>query len=161
RGCRPTAEHSSKPCSLDRRSSRSGTENRNAESGCYAIAGLRHGGLSLHIARPRGRTMKQIMPTLGRRSALAIVAVASSLVLGQNKADTGMTTDIPGAQPNIHVVAPVADGQWTMPAGDYGNTRYSPLDQINTTNVHNLHVVGEVSTGILHGHEGSPLVVGD
>lgn len=105
--------------------------------------------------------MKQIIPALGRRSALAIVVVASSLVLGQNKPSSGMTTDIPGAQPNIHLVAPVADGQWTMPAGDYGNTRYSPLDQINTANIHNLHVVGEVSTGVLQGHEGSPLVVGD
>ena len=105
--------------------------------------------------------MKQINPVLCRHSVLAIVAVASGLVLGQNKAGSGATTDIPGAQPNIHLVAPVADGQWTMPAGDYGNTRYSPLDQINTTNIHNLHVVGEVSTGVLHGHEGSPLVVGD
>ena len=40
-----------------------------------------------------------------------------------------MTTDIPGALPNIHLVSPVANGQWTMPAGDYGNTRYSPLRQ--------------------------------
>ena len=37
-------------------------------------------------------------------------------------------TNIPGALPNIHIVSPVADGQWTMPAGDYGNLRYSPLE---------------------------------
>ena len=48
---------------------------------------------------------------------------------------------VPGSQPNIHLVAPVANGQWTMPAGDYGNTRFSPLDKINTGNVQNLHVV--------------------
>jgi PQQ-dependent dehydrogenase (methanol/ethanol family) len=47
-----------------------------------------------------------------------------------------------------------------MPAGDYGNTRYSPLDKINATNVQNLHVVATYSTGIPHGHEGGPLVVG-
>ena len=53
----------------------------------------------------------------------------------------GMTTDVPGALPDIHLVSPVANGQWTMPAGDYGNTRYSPLNKINTGNVQNLHVV--------------------
>ena len=64
-----------------------------------------------------------------------------------------------GSQPNIHLVAPVANGQWTMPAGDYGNTRFSPLDKINTGNVQNLHVVATTSTGIPHGLEGQPLVV--
>jgi PQQ-dependent dehydrogenase (methanol/ethanol family) len=83
------------------------------------------------------------------------------LGVGQLKAQTqGMTTEIPGAIPNIHLVSPVADGQWIMPAGDYGNTRYSPLNKINTGNVANLHVVGVMSTGIPHGHEGGPLVVG-
>lgn len=72
----------------------------------------------------------------------------------------GSTNDVPGAQPGIHVIAPLAAGQWTMPAGDYGNTRYSPLDKINTSNVQNLHVVATYSTGIPHGHEGGPLVVG-
>ncbi len=27
------------------------------------------------------------------------------------------------------------DGQWTMPAKNYASTRYSTLDQINTSNV--------------------------
>jgi PQQ-dependent dehydrogenase (methanol/ethanol family) len=35
-----------------------------------------------------------------------------------------------------------------------------PLNQINTTNVQKLHIVGTISTGIPHGHEGQPLVVG-
>jgi PQQ-dependent dehydrogenase (methanol/ethanol family) len=71
-----------------------------------------------------------------------------------------MTNDIPGELPGIHLVSPVADGQWTQPAGDYANTRYSPLAQINTTNVQNLKMVGSMSTGIPHGFEGQPLVVG-
>ena len=66
---------------------------------------------------------------------------------------------VPGSRPNIQFVAPLASGQWTMPAGDYGNTRFSPLDSINTRNVQNLHVVATASTGIPHGHEGQPLVV--
>jgi PQQ-dependent dehydrogenase (methanol/ethanol family) len=72
----------------------------------------------------------------------------------------GSTSDIPGALPGVHIISPVANGQWTMPAGDYGNTRYSPLSQINSTNVQNLHIVATMATGIPHGHEGGPLVVG-
>ncbi len=34
------------------------------------------------------------------------------------------------------------------------------LSKINTQNVQNLHVVATASTGIPHGHEGQPLVVG-
>ena len=46
-----------------------------------------------------------------------------------------------------------------MPAGDYGNLRYSTLDSITTTNVKDLRVVTAVSTGVPRGHEGQPLVV--
>jgi len=50
---------------------------------------------------------------------------------------------------------------WAMPTGDYGNTRYSKLDQINASNAKNLQVAWTFSTGVLRGHEGGPLVVGD
>jgi lanthanide-dependent methanol dehydrogenase len=49
--------------------------------------------------------------------------------------------------------------EWVMPSGSYSATRYSKLDQINTRNVHNLHVAWTMSTGTLRGHEGQPLVV--
>jgi len=50
---------------------------------------------------------------------------------------------------------------WVMPAKDYANTRYSTLKQINTGNVGKLQVAWTFSTGVLRGHEGGPLVVGD
>ena len=50
---------------------------------------------------------------------------------------------------------------WASQAGDYANHRYSTLDQINQSNVANLQVAWTMSTGVLRGHEGSPLVVGD
>jgi len=53
-----------------------------------------------------------------------------------------------------------SDGEWTMPGRDYGGTRYSPLTDINTSNVSSLKVITTFSTGVLHGHEGQPLVVG-
>jgi PQQ-dependent dehydrogenase (methanol/ethanol family) len=51
--------------------------------------------------------------------------------------------------------------QWVMPTGDYANHRYSSLSQINAGNVAKMHPVWSFSTGVLRGHEGAPLVVGD
>ncbi len=51
--------------------------------------------------------------------------------------------------------------QWVIQTGDYANTRYSKLDQINKSNVKDLQVAWTFSTGVLRGHEGSPLVVGN
>ncbi len=50
---------------------------------------------------------------------------------------------------------------WVMPAGDYANTRYSKLNQINAANVGKLQVAWTFSTGVLRGHEGGPLIVGN
>src|ERR1700686_3965915 len=50
---------------------------------------------------------------------------------------------------------------WAMQAGDMYNQRYSKLNQINTQNVGKMQVAWLFSTGVLRGHEGSPLVVGD
>ncbi|MEN3375187.1 MAG: lanthanide-dependent methanol dehydrogenase [Hyphomicrobiales bacterium] len=51
--------------------------------------------------------------------------------------------------------------QWVMPAGNFANTRYSTLKQITADNVGKLQVAWTFSTGVLRGHEGNPLVVGD
>lgn len=53
------------------------------------------------------------------------------------------------------------DTQWALPGKDYAGTRYSTLDQINTWTVKKLKPVWSFSTGVLRGHEGAPLVVGD
>ncbi|HEY9453194.1 MAG TPA: lanthanide-dependent methanol dehydrogenase XoxF5 [Bradyrhizobium sp.] len=50
---------------------------------------------------------------------------------------------------------------WVMPAGDYANTRYSKLNQITAANVGKLQVAWTFSTGVLRGHEGGPLVIGN
>nr|WP_272904245.1 lanthanide-dependent methanol dehydrogenase XoxF5 [Xanthobacter agilis] len=51
--------------------------------------------------------------------------------------------------------------QWVLQTGDYANTRHSKLKQINADNVGKLQASWTFSTGVLRGHEGSPLVVGD
>jgi alcohol dehydrogenase (cytochrome c) len=78
--------------------------------------------------------------------AACMVAIASSP--GARAADAAK----PAAQD---------DGQWLMPAKDYASTRFSGLDQINAENVGGLQVAWTFSTGVLRGHEGAPLVVGD
>jgi lanthanide-dependent methanol dehydrogenase len=48
---------------------------------------------------------------------------------------------------------------WATQAGDMYNQRYSQLKQINTGNVGKMQVAWTFSTGVLRGHEGSPLVI--
>ncbi|WP_332876058.1 methanol/ethanol family PQQ-dependent dehydrogenase [Massilia sp. S19_KUP03_FR1] len=50
---------------------------------------------------------------------------------------------------------------WAMQAGGMANQRYSELKEINKDNAKTLQVAWTFSTGVLRGHEGGPLVVGD
>lgn len=77
------------------------------------------------------------------------------------KAETLPGADIPGAKPSIQMVSPVPNGEWTLPAGDLANTRFTPLAQITSANAGTLKLAGTFSTGVPRGHEGQPLVVGD
>ncbi len=51
--------------------------------------------------------------------------------------------------------------EWAQPNLNFSATRYSPLTQINNKNVKKLRVAWSFSTGVLRGHEGGPLVIGD
>ena len=50
---------------------------------------------------------------------------------------------------------------WVMPTGNYANHRYSELKQITADNVGKLQAAWTFSTGVLRGHEGGPLVIGN
>lgn len=66
------------------------------------------------------------------------------------------------AHANPDVEKNIADSKnWAMQAGDMYNQRYSKLNQINTSNAGKMQVAWTFSTGVLRGHEGSPLVIGD
>nr|WP_247714967.1 PQQ-dependent dehydrogenase, methanol/ethanol family [Qipengyuania mesophila] len=54
-----------------------------------------------------------------------------------------------------------SSGDWTSQAGDFANSRYSELSDINEKNVDQLKVAWTFSDGALYGHEGAPLVQGD
>ncbi len=49
--------------------------------------------------------------------------------------------------------------EWRSQARDYANTRYSPLDQINTDNAGKLRIAWTFSDATVGGHEAAPLVV--
>ncbi len=122
----------------------------------------RQAGRLLHCMQAAGRAV-----TVGAGFCMVVaLGPSAGMVLAQGKAGTaqdktGNMSPPAGSMPGFALVAPLADGQWTIPAGDYGNLRYSPLDKITTQNVQNLHVVAEEATGIPNGHEGQPLVVND
>ena len=64
------------------------------------------------------------------------------------------------AMANADVEKNIANSKnWAMQAGDMYNQRYSQLKQINTGNVGKMQVAWTFSTGVLRGHEGSPLVI--
>ena len=67
-----------------------------------------------------------------------------------------------GAWANDELMALSQDANnWAMWGRTYDGSRYSPLGQINKENASNLQVAWTFSTGVLRGHEGGPLVVGD
>src|SRR5262245_1214684 len=76
-----------------------------------------------------------------------------------NSSDSSKTANTASAIPLTP--AKDEDKQWTMANKDYSSTRYSTLNQINTDTVKNLKVSWTFSTGVLRGHEGGPLVIGD
>jgi lanthanide-dependent methanol dehydrogenase len=100
-----------------------------------------------------------------RRLLRAKLAAAVSLSLSLSCAQQATPQKTPVGQPaavgNATSPAQTEDGQWTMAAKDYANTRFSGLDQINAQNVNQLKLAWTFSTGSLRGHEGAPLVAGN
>src|SRR4051812_16143902 len=95
-----------------------------------------------------------------------LLSLFSALVLGGCKSKS--QSSAPGLEPGTtkagqpQASMPVAtqeDGNWIMPAKDYASTRYSGLDQINTSNAKDLKLAWTFSTGLTRGHEAAPLVV--
>jgi glucose dehydrogenase len=63
---------------------------------------------------------------------------------------------------NDSVVKAVANtDQWAIAGHDYGNTRFSPLSQINSDNASKLSLAYSFSLGSLRSNESSPIVIGN
>src|SRR5262245_17693601 len=52
-----------------------------------------------------------------------------------------------------------SDENWVMTGKNYDSNNYSPLKQVSKENVKQLKAAWSFSTGLLHGHEGTPRVV--
>lgn len=95
-----------------------------------------------------------------RRILLGLAAAATLLLGCKSSSERAEATDRRTAI-QISAVATPDDGQWLMASKDYANNRFSGLTEINAENVRNLQLAWTFSTGVLRGHEGAPLVVGD
>ena len=105
------------------------------------------------------------------RSPVALLALAAVTACADSGPASGSSgsarTNAPGTGsaapivPNatIAFTRPGPPGEWPMPGGDYSNSRYSELDQITPANAKQLRVSWALSTGVLRGHEGQPLVI--
>ena len=80
---------------------------------------------------------------------VVLLAAAATAVAGIASANDGV------------LEASADSSNWAMQLGNYEGQRYSTLDQINTGNVGDLQVKWTFSTGVLRGHEGGPIVIGD
>jgi glucose dehydrogenase len=105
------------------------------------------------------------------RQHIVSYCMASSLAALMLAPAAGAETNSRGGAPNATsspAAAPVGSelarlqhepANWPMQLGNYSGWRYTPLDQINRTNVKDLKIGWQVSTGVLRGHEGGPLVI--
>ena len=94
------------------------------------------------------------------RTAVTVLAgalLASPAAWAQGQMKNGSAANM---GPSLEKAASNPDN-WAMPTLDYANTRFSPLKQINASNASHLQVAWTFSTGVLRGHEGQPLVIGN
>ncbi|MGN6789519.1 MAG: methanol/ethanol family PQQ-dependent dehydrogenase [Rhodanobacteraceae bacterium] len=97
-----------------------------------------------------------------KRFAVAMVLAAACIATAQvrTQAKNPPSSAQPAAEQNLEQLSH-DPADWPMPGKNYAGTRFSKLVQINAQNVGNLAVAWTFSTGVLHGHEAAPIVVGD
>ena len=89
--------------------------------------------------------------TFGTRGFLAGISMIAMLAAAT-----------PGARANDSLIKAQSDSnQWAVAGHDYGNTRFSPLKQINTDNAGKLTLAYSFSLASLRSNESSPIVVGN
>src|ERR1700743_2099303 len=88
--------------------------------------------------------------TLRSGTFLAGAAIGVGLMIGTIGASANDSVDKAVADPN----------QWAVAGHDYGNTRFSPLNQINSDNVGKLSLVYSFSLASLRSNESSPIIIG-
>jgi alcohol dehydrogenase (cytochrome c) len=85
------------------------------------------------------------------RKFIAVISIAVGMVAAASAA---------GANDSVDKAVANTD-QWAIAGHDYGNTRFSPLKQINSDNASKLSLVYSFSLGSLRSNESSPIVIGN
>ena len=118
--------------------------------------------------RVEERAVRPLFPAQRSHQAFALLRIAAltSILVGCQKhldiipnVERGELANASGV--SLRAGTAVDDGEWTMPAKDYENTRFSALQQISPQNASQLRLVWKRSTGVERGHEAAPLAVGD
>ncbi len=94
-------------------------------------------------------TEQQITQTKPPRNNLNTTLLSLSLLLSY-----------PALSDELRLLQSNAD-YWVSAAGNYNNQRYSKLNEVTKANVNNLKMAWSFSTGVLRGHEGNSLILGD
>ena len=89
--------------------------------------------------------MRYLSLTLGTCLGVVAAVTAGSVVYADSELENAVANPANFAMPRLNNAA----------------TAYSTLKQINASNVGKLQVAWTFSTGVLRGHEGAPLVIGD
>ncbi|MBI5618801.1 MAG: PQQ-dependent dehydrogenase, methanol/ethanol family [Gammaproteobacteria bacterium] len=90
-----------------------------------------------------------------------MITLESSLICTCVRAPLRARRAWPAALLLLHALgASAVDAEWPMASGDYGNTRYSTLADIDTSNVGTLADAFAFDTGVERGQEAAPIVVG-
>ena len=155
-------------------------------AGVRVIPPLRRAAAAAAVPDTRPAVCAERVPRRAHRSRalalLVVAAAAAAAVAGCSRGDANTTRDGNNAERSAatagaipkgsasssggvaagKITSPGAeaeDGQWVRPAKNFASTRFSGLDQINTTNAKTLRVAWTFETGVLRGQEGAPLVV--
>ncbi|MBB5047132.1 methanol dehydrogenase (cytochrome c) subunit 1 [Rhodopseudomonas rhenobacensis] len=87
-----------------------------------------------------------------KRARFALLLAASALALSVPFGNAAFAND-------KLVELAKSNQNWVMPGKNYNSDNFSPMTQIDDKNVKQLKAAWSFSTGLLHGHEGAPLVV--
>lgn len=87
-----------------------------------------------------------------KRTRHALLAAASAVALCISVGNAALAND-------KLIELSKSNSNWVMPGKNYDSDNYSAMTQINDKNVKQLKAAWSFSTGLLHGHEGAPLVV--
>jgi lanthanide-dependent methanol dehydrogenase len=93
--------------------------------------------------------------------ALAAPAPAAGVAAAPANAGSAHAPATDGPLPTANMAPNDPAGEWHSQARDYANTRFSPLAEINASNVARLREAWTFSDGTQNGHEAAPLVIND